>query len=65
MAQTTQTLVDASGSRESRTFSLRVYSATELVAMLGRAGFAEAKCLGDFEGGGFGTDRRLVVMARR
>jgi ubiquinone/menaquinone biosynthesis C-methylase UbiE len=65
VAQTTQTLVDTSGSRESRTFSLRVYSATELVAMLGRAGFAEAKCFGDFEGGSFGTGTRLVVVARR
>jgi len=65
VAQTTQTLVDTSGSRESRTFSLRVYSATELVAMLGRAGFADAKCFGDFEGGSFGTGTRLVVVARR
>jgi SAM-dependent methyltransferase len=65
VAQTTQTLVDTSGTRESFTFSLRVYSATELVGMLGRAGFAEAKCFGDLEGGTFATDTRLVVVARR
>jgi SAM-dependent methyltransferase len=65
VAQTTQTLIDRTGARESRTFSLRVYSATELVAMLGRAGFAETKCFGDLEGGAFGTGTRLVVAARR
>ena len=39
VAQTTQTLIDGAGQRDSRTFSVRVYSATELIAMLGRAGF--------------------------
>ena len=63
VAQTTQTLIDGSGERESRTWSLRVYSATELVAMARRAGFASARCLGDLEGGPFTTDTRLVVVA--
>ena len=63
VAQTTQTLVDPGGERESRTWSLRVYSATELVAMVERAGFASARCLGDLEGGPFTTDTRLVVVA--
>ena len=63
VAQTTQTLIDGSGERESRTWSLRVYSATELVAMVTRAGFASARCLGDLEGGPFTTDTRLVVVA--
>jgi SAM-dependent methyltransferase len=65
VAQETQTLIDTGGERESRTFSLRVYTATELVAMLGVAGFAEAKCYGDLEGGAFDTATRLVVVARR
>jgi ubiquinone/menaquinone biosynthesis C-methylase UbiE len=65
LAQTTQTLIETSGERESRTFSLRVYTATELVAMLTAAGFAEAKCYGDLDGGGFATGTRLVVVARR
>jgi hypothetical protein len=65
VAQTTQTLVDPTGERDSRTFSVRVYSATELLAMLARAGFAEARCLGDFEAGAFGTDTRLVIVALR
>ena len=65
LAQTTQTLIASSGERDSRTFSLRVYSATELLAMLERAGFAEARCHGDLGGGAFGTTTRLVVVARR
>jgi SAM-dependent methyltransferase len=65
LAQTTQTLIDAGGERDSRTFSLRVYTATELLAMLDRAGFAEAKCHGDLRGAPFTTDTRLVVVARR
>ena len=65
LAQTTQTLIESSGERESRTFSIRVYTATELLGMLDRAGFAEARCHGDLEGGPFATDTRLVVVARR
>jgi SAM-dependent methyltransferase len=65
LAQTTQTLIEPGGDRDSRTFSLRVYTATELLAMLERAGFAEAKCYGDFEGAPFATDTRLVIVARR
>ena len=63
VAQTTQTLVDPGGERESRTWSLRVYSATELVAMVSRAGFESARCHGDLEGGPFTTDTRLVIIA--
>lgn len=65
VAQTTQTLIDSTGERDSRTFSLRVYTATELVAMLTRAGFAEARCYGDLEGAPFATDTRLVIVAIR
>jgi ubiquinone/menaquinone biosynthesis C-methylase UbiE len=65
VAQTTQTLVDNAGRRDSRSFSLRVYTATELVAMLGRAGFEEAKCYGDLDGARFATDTRLVIVAKR
>ncbi len=65
LTQTTQTLIDAAGERESRTFSIRVYSATELLAMLEAAGFAEARCLGDLDGAAFAPETRLVVVARR
>ena len=64
VAQMTQTLVPSSGTRESRTMSLRVYTATELCAMLERAGFGEWRCYGDFDGGPFATTTRLVIVAR-
>jgi SAM-dependent methyltransferase len=65
IAQTTQTLIDPRGERESRTFSIRVYTATELLAMVERAGFASARCLGGLDGAPFTLDSRLVVVARR
>jgi SAM-dependent methyltransferase len=65
LTQTTQTLIDGSGERDSRSFSLRVYTATELIAMLSRAGFADSRCYGDLDGGAFTTDTRLVIVARR
>jgi len=65
VAQTTQTLVESSGERDSRTFSVRVYTATELLAMLRSAGFAEARCLGDLDGAPFSSRTRLVIAARR
>jgi ubiquinone/menaquinone biosynthesis C-methylase UbiE len=63
VAQTTQTLIDGAGERDSRTCSVRVYSATELVAMLGRAGYADIRVHGDLEGVPFGVDTRLVAVA--
>lgn len=65
VAQTTQTLIDKGGERESRSFSARVYTATELVAMLTRAGFEDARCHGDLDGAPFTTESRLVIAARR
>lgn len=65
LVQTTQTLIDKSGERDSRSYSLRVYTATELLAMLVRAGFAEARCYGDLDGGAFTPGTRLVVAATR
>jgi SAM-dependent methyltransferase len=65
IAQTTQTLIETTGECDSRTFSLRVYTATELLAMLSAAGFAEARCYGDFDAKPFTAETRLVVVARR
>ncbi len=65
VAQTTQTLIDGGGQRESRTFSVRVYTATELLAMVERAGFSDAKAYGSFEGDPFALDTRLVLVAIR
>jgi ubiquinone/menaquinone biosynthesis C-methylase UbiE len=64
VAQMTQTLVPTDGPRESRTQSLRVYTATELLTMLDRAGFAEARCHGGLDGEPFETGTRLVIVAR-
>ncbi len=63
VAQTTQTLIDGQGARESRTFSVRTYSATELLRMLDVAGFADAKAYGSFEGDPLTTTSRLVIVA--
>lgn len=65
VTQTTQTLIDKDGARESRTFEARVYTATELVHMLRAAGFAKASCFGDLDGRPFGTATRLVIVATR
>jgi hypothetical protein len=65
VVQTTQTLIDNDGGRESRTWSLRVYSATELVHMLLAAGFTTVRAFGDFDGSPFSTRTRLVLAARR
>jgi ubiquinone/menaquinone biosynthesis C-methylase UbiE len=65
VVQSTQTLITGSGERESRTFSVRTYSATELLAMIDRAGFSEAKCYGSFEADPFATTSRLVIVATR
>jgi SAM-dependent methyltransferase len=65
VVQMTQTLAEPTGDRDSRTLSLRVYTATELLAMLDRAGFAEARCYGDLDGGEFSTGTRLVIVAAR
>ena len=64
VVQMTQTVIPTDGTRESRTMSLRVYTATELCAMLDRAGFSESRCYGDFDGTPFATDTRLVIVAR-
>ena len=44
-------------------YGVRIYTATELVAMLTRAGFAEVRCYGDLEGAPFGVGTRLVAVA--
>ena len=58
VAQSTQTLIDGAGARETRTFSVRVYTATELLRMLERAGYTDAKAYGSFEGEPFTTRAR-------
>jgi SAM-dependent methyltransferase len=57
------TYMPAGGAPETRSIRWRAYSATELVRMLADAGFAEVACYGNLEGGPFGPDTRLVVVA--
>ena len=64
VVQVTQTLIDGAG-RDSRSYSVRVYTATELLAMLRAAGFAEPRCYGGLDGAPFTTGTRLVIVARR
>ena len=65
VAQSTQTLITGAGERDTRTFSVRTYTATELLAMIARAGFSEAKAYGGFDAAPFTTDSRLVIVATR
>jgi ubiquinone/menaquinone biosynthesis C-methylase UbiE len=65
VTQTTQTLIDKDGQRDSRTFEARVYTATELVHMLRAAGFEKTTTYGDLSGTPFSTATRLVIVARR
>jgi SAM-dependent methyltransferase len=63
VAQTTQTLVEPDGTRESRTWSVRCYTATELVRLVERAGFVDVKCWGGWELEPFTPTSRLVIVA--
>jgi SAM-dependent methyltransferase len=65
VVQETQTLVGPAGERDSRPYSLRVYTATELMAMLTRAGFDEVRPYGGMDGEPLTADSRLVLVARR
>jgi ubiquinone/menaquinone biosynthesis C-methylase UbiE len=65
VSQGTQTVIESNGERESRSFSVRVYAATELVGMLDRAGFTEAKCYGSLQRDELSSDTRLVIAADR
>jgi SAM-dependent methyltransferase len=48
-----------------RDFWLRVYTATELVALVERAGFTDTHCQGGLEGGPVTRDTRLALVATR
>lgn len=59
----THTYLPASGPPQIRTIRWRAYSATELVRMLVDVGFGEIACYGTLDGGPFGPDTRLVLLA--
>ena len=55
------TLVDTDGRRATREASIRLYTLTELEAMLGRAGLALLAVYGDLDGGPLELDSSFVV----
>ena len=57
------TYMPAGGLPETRTIRWRAYTATELVRILADAGFGEIACCGNLDGGAFGADTRLVLVA--
>jgi hypothetical protein len=62
--ETTHGLVDASGHRDSVTYRVRIYTATELVRLVEEAGFVGAACFGGLEREALTIATRLVVLAR-
>ncbi|HYZ70384.1 MAG TPA: class I SAM-dependent methyltransferase [Thermoleophilaceae bacterium] len=63
VVQVTQTLIEPDGARDSRTYSLRVYAATELLAMARAAGFAGVRAYGDLDGRPLAPGTRLALVA--
>jgi SAM-dependent methyltransferase len=55
------TLLDADGRRATREASIRLYTLTELEAMLGRAGLELLEVFGDLDGGPLELDSSFVV----
>ena len=57
------TYLPASGPAQTRSIHWRAYSVTELVRILGESGFGDIACYGNLEGGPFGSDTRLILVA--
>jgi SAM-dependent methyltransferase len=57
-------LVRADGGRRGTTWTMRLYSATELAALLRDAGFGEIEAYGGLDGAELTPDRRLALVAR-
>ncbi|HYZ75803.1 MAG TPA: class I SAM-dependent methyltransferase [Gaiellaceae bacterium] len=62
--ETTHGLIDAEGRRDSVTYRMRCYTATELVRLVAAAGFAGIECFGGLERQELTIATRLVVLAR-
>ena len=65
VAQTTQTLIDGAGRASRARSRVRVYTATELIAMIERAGFSDAKAYGTLRGTRSRRSRLDIVAAGR
>ena len=64
VAQTTQTLVEPAATRESRTWTVRVYTATELVALVRARGVRRGQVLGRVRAEPFTPDVATCVDRR-
>jgi ubiquinone/menaquinone biosynthesis C-methylase UbiE len=62
--ETTHSLVEAGGNRESLTYRFRVYTATELVRLVEDAGFSAVECFGGWEREPLSRETRLILVAR-
>jgi ubiquinone/menaquinone biosynthesis C-methylase UbiE len=62
--ETAHGLIDADGRRDSVTYRVRIYTATELMRLVEEVGFVGAACFGSFEGEELTISTRLVVLAR-
>ena len=62
--ETSHTLIEATGTRESVTYRVRTYTVTELVRLLAEAGFTGIECYGGLEREPLEIETRLVVLAR-
>jgi ubiquinone/menaquinone biosynthesis C-methylase UbiE len=61
--ETDHILIDADGVKHGLTYTLRLYTATELVRLVTEAGFARVDCFGSFEREPLSRDTRLVIRA--
>ena len=62
--ETTHSLVEAGGKRESLTYRFRVYTATELARLVEDAGFVSVECFGGWEREPLSRETRLILVAR-
>jgi ubiquinone/menaquinone biosynthesis C-methylase UbiE len=62
--ETTHSLVEADGNRESLTYRFRVYTATELVRLVQEAGFTATECLGGWNREPFSARRSPMSSTR-
>ena len=58
-------IVIRNGVRKDKPFSIRVYNATEMRDLLGRAGLVDHRLLGEGDKPLSASSRRMVVIARK
>ena len=61
--ETTLTLIEASGHRDSATYRMRCYTATDVVRLVAGAGFTAIECFGGLDREELAIESRLVVLA--